>query len=113
MDFVYFTRINDIKEERELLKDAYFEAYPIVVIPGYPLSALENRAPEWAEVSTMGLADIERTYRERAYFAATEAEARRILTDYQNYLRTVNNGIYIKFLASMTQLSKSRSDIAF
>jgi putative aldouronate transport system substrate-binding protein len=113
MDFVYFTKINDIKQERELLKDAYFEEYRIAVIPGYPLNALESSAPEYAEVTTLGLQEIEKTYRERAYFAATEAEARRILQDYQNYLRTVNNGIYMRYLASLTQLSKSRPDIVF
>jgi putative aldouronate transport system substrate-binding protein len=87
---------------------------PARQLPGYALAAFESEFPEYSRVSAFAFeGDPEKTYRERAYFAATEAEARQILLSFQNYLRTQENGLFLRFLDFMTQKANSRSDIAF
>jgi putative aldouronate transport system substrate-binding protein len=87
---------------------------PPVQYPGYAVSAFEGEFPEYDKIRTAIVdGEREKTYRERAYFAATEAEARRILTEWQTYLKTVENGVYLRFLDFLAQKAKTRSDIAF
>jgi putative aldouronate transport system substrate-binding protein len=91
----------------------YKKLRPAKQYPGYALSAFENQFPEYSKVSAFAFeGDVEKTWRERAYFAATEAEARRILTDFQTHLKTQENGLFLKFLDFMAEKAKSRSDIA-
>jgi putative aldouronate transport system substrate-binding protein len=94
--------------------EAYKQLRPAQQIPGYPLNAFETEFPDYARVAAFAFEnDVEKTYRERAYFAATEAEARKILTDFQTYLKTQENGLFLKFLEFMAQKATTRSDIAF
>jgi putative aldouronate transport system substrate-binding protein len=103
----------DFTSEKDLYRDSYKEVYVVKQLPGYPINAFETQFPRWDEVREIMDGELEKNYRERAYFAATESEARRILTDYQNYLRTSKNGLFMEFLAFLTQKANSRSDIAF
>jgi putative aldouronate transport system substrate-binding protein len=94
--------------------EAYKKLRPSKQFPGYALAAFENQFPEYAAVSRIAFeGDPEKTWRERAYFAPTEAEARKILTDFQTYLKTQENGVFVKFLDFLAQKAKSRPDIAF
>ncbi|MDR1443541.1 MAG: hypothetical protein LBI94_01555, partial [Treponema sp.] len=87
---------------------------PARQLPGYALSAFEGEFPEYSAVSRIAFeGDIEKTYRERAYFASTEAEARQILQSYQTYLQTQENGIFMRFLDFLAEKAKTRNDIAF
>ena len=91
--------------------EAYKKMRPIKQIPGYPLRGSAD-FPEWDRVSSLFDGEMERVYRERAYFARTEAEARSILLDFQNYLRTQHNGVFMDWLEFMTQKANSRPDTA-
>jgi putative aldouronate transport system substrate-binding protein len=94
--------------------EAYKLLRPVRQFPGYALNAFETEFPDYTRVAAFAFEnDVEKTYRERAYFAATEAEARQILQSYQNYLRTQENGLFLRFLEFMAQKANSRSDIAF
>ncbi|MDR2376973.1 MAG: hypothetical protein LBD96_11120 [Treponema sp.] len=94
--------------------EAYKKLRPVKQFPGYAINAFQTEFPDYAKVSAFAFeGDPERTYRERAFFAPTEAEARRILTDFQTYLKTQENGLFLKFLDFLAQKAKSRSDIAF
>ena len=94
--------------------EAYKLMRPAKQLPGYALAAFEQEFPQYARVSAFAFeGEVEKTYRERAYFASTEAEARRILTDFQTYLKTQQGGLFMEFLNFMAQKAKSRSDIAF
>jgi putative aldouronate transport system substrate-binding protein len=94
--------------------EAYKQLRPVQQIPGYPLNAFETEFPEYDKIKAFAVeGDREKAYRERAYFAATEAEARQILLSWQEYLKTQENGLYLKFLDFMGQKARSRSDIAF
>ncbi|MDR0553319.1 MAG: extracellular solute-binding protein [Treponema sp.] len=91
----------------------YKKLRPVEQIPGITISSFETQFPNWQESQRIFEGDIEKSYRERAYFAATEAEARKILQDYQTYVKTASNGIYLKFLDYLTGIAKTRSDVIF
>jgi putative aldouronate transport system substrate-binding protein len=92
----------------------YKKLRPAKQLPGYALSAFENQFPQWAAVSRIAFeGDAEKDWRERAYFASTEAEARRILTEWQTHIRTAENGVFMQFLDFMAGKAKSRNDIGF
>ncbi|MDR1533376.1 MAG: hypothetical protein LBS62_14550 [Clostridiales bacterium] len=94
--------------------EAYKLQRPAKIYPGYALSAFENEFPKWAEVSAAFFeGDQEKEWRERAYFAETEAEARQILIDWQERARTLDNGLFLEFLDFMAEKTTSRDDIAF
>ncbi|MCR5755996.1 MAG: hypothetical protein K6G30_14445 [Acetatifactor sp.] len=99
--------------ENEYVK-AYKEIRPVEQVKGYPIDAVasgyENYL-EWAEWAQDG--EKEKEYVERAYFADTEADARKLLEDYQEYIRTNENGETEKFLEYMTEMSKTRDDFAY
>jgi len=86
---------------------------PVKVFQGYPLSAFVPYFPEIHRLSVLWNNNYASTYSERAFFAATEAEARRILTDYQNFVQVFDNGIYMEFLDFLAEKAKSRNDIIF
>ena len=86
---------------------------PVKVFTGYPVSAFTTHFPDIDRVIALWSGDYERTYCERAYFASTEAEARQILRDYQNFVRTFDNGIYMKLLDFLAEKAQSRDDIIF
>jgi len=87
---------------------------PATQFPGYALDAFSTQFPDYERLAVFAFqGDTERTYRERAYFANSEAEARQILLDYQNYLRTSENGLFMRYLDFMAEKARSRRDIAF
>ncbi|MDR2375291.1 MAG: extracellular solute-binding protein [Treponema sp.] len=102
-----------ITDPQGIMQEAYKKARPIVQFSGWPINAYELEFPEIQKVMEISDSEREKTYRERAYFAATEAEARRILTEWQTHLRTAENGLYMRFLDFLTQKAKTRSDIVF
>ena len=68
----------------------------------------------YSDFSEWAFDDVkEKEYVERAFFADTEEEARQIILDYQEYLKTNNGGEMEKFLDYMTEQSKTRDDFAY
>ena len=55
----------------------------------------------------------ESEYVNRSFFAESEEEAREILEDYQEYLRTNQNGQMQEFLEYMTEQSRTRDDFVY
>ena len=90
----------------------YKKLKPVMRLPGYPLYALQTDFPEWDKINDIFSSDLNVTYTQRAYFAPTEAEARSILLEYQNYVRTTQNGIFMDFMKFLDEQLKSRPDIA-
>ena len=87
---------------------------PVQQFPGYSISAFEGEYPQIDAVRNMSFSGTrERDWRERAYFANTEAEARQILLDWQNYLRTAEGGIFMRYLDFIAEKGRSRNDIAW
>ena len=83
-----------VKEYKTLRKVEVLEGYPVKELaPGF------EKYDEVAEFAFQGT--TEKDYRERAYFASTEKEARKILEDYQNYLLTQKDGLFNEFLDYM------------
>ena len=98
--------------------DEYITAYqkirPVEKIPGYPIDAVASGFEGYQEFAQWAFdSDRQKEYVERAFFAETEEAARAILEDYQNYLRTNNNGEMEKFLDYMTEQLATRDDFIF
>ncbi len=92
--------------------EAYKKARPVERINGYPLSGLVNKYEKYDTVKKFAFEGTTRDdYTQRAYFAETEAEARSILQDYQNYLLTQEGGIFKDYLDYVGECAKSRDDI--
>ena len=98
--------------------DPYIADYriqrPAEILPGYGIDALApgfEGYDEFAEWAFDG--EKEDEYVQRAFFADTEEEARKIVEDYQEYLRTNDGGKMQAFLDYMTEVSTSRDDIAY
>ena len=92
----------------------YRKMKPAEILPGYAIDALApgfEGYQEFAEWAFDGTKETE--YRERAYFAETKEEARQILEDYQEYLKTNDGGKMQEFLDYMTEVSTSRDDIVY
>lgn len=99
--------------ENEYIK-AYKEARPVEILPGYAIDAAAQGFEKWDDFYTWAEDGAkEQEYRERAYFADTEEEARQILEDYQEWLRTNENGMMDEFIQYMTEASKTRDDYAY
>lgn len=99
-------------ESEELVE--YRKMRPVEVISGYPINAVESGYEGYQEFAEWAFDDTkENEYTNRAFFAKTEAEAREILEDYQNYLRTNQNGQMQEFLDYMTEQSKTRDDFVY
>ena len=86
---------------------------PVKVLSGYPLSAFTPGFPEIDRLSVLWDNNYANTYVERAFFAPTEAEARRILVEYQDFARAFDNGVYMEFLEYLVEMAASRDDIIF
>ena len=99
--------------ENEFVKP-YKEIRPIVQIDGYMIDGIAPNFERYTEVSEIAFeGTTEKDYRERAYFAETEVEAKQILLDYQEYLRTGNNGAMPEMLEWMTEQLDTRDDFVF
>jgi putative aldouronate transport system substrate-binding protein len=91
----------------------YKKLRPAQQIGGTTIASYETQFPNYQEMTRIFDGEIEKTYRERAYFANTEAEARQILVDYQNYVKTAQNGLYLKFLDYLTGVARSNPSVIF
>ncbi|MDR1399656.1 MAG: hypothetical protein LBJ41_07030 [Treponema sp.] len=90
--------------------EAYKLMHPAKQLPGYALSAFKQEFPQYARVSDFAFeGELEKTYQERAYFASTEAEACRILTDFQTYFEDPARWD----LHGVPEFHGTESDIAF
>lgn len=99
--------------ENEFVKK-YKEVKPVEEIKGYGIDGIAPNFDRYAEVSEVAFeGTTEKDYRERAYFAATEDEARQILEDYQELLRTGNDGALPAMLDWMTGQLDTRDDFVF
>ena len=99
--------------ENEYVKE-YKKVKPVEQIDGYSIDGIIPNFERYAEVSEIAWeGTTEKDYRERAYFAETEEEARQILMDYQEYIKTGNNGALPALLDWMTEQLKTRDDFAF
>jgi putative aldouronate transport system substrate-binding protein len=92
--------------------EAYKLARPVEQVDGYPLSGLVNKFEKYDIVKKFAFeGTTQDDYVQRAYFAETEEEARAILKDYQNYLLTQENGLFLEYLDFVTECANSRDDI--
>lgn len=92
----------------------YRKLKPAEIMPGYAIDALASGFEGYQEFAEWAFDDTkEKEYKERAYFANSEEEARSILEDYQEYLRTNDGGKMQAFLDYMTEMSTSRDDIVY
>lgn len=99
--------------ENEYVRD-YKLVRPIEQIDGYPIDGIAATYERWDEVSEILYeGTTEKDYVERAFFAATEDEARSILEDYINYIHTGNGGVVDEFLQWMTEQSTTRDDFVY
>lgn len=99
--------------ENEYLK-AYKAERPVEIVKGYPLDAAAPGFEGYTEFSQWVFDDTKsKEYTQRAFFADTEEEAREILEDYQEYLRTNDGGRMQEFLDYMTEQSKTREDYTY
>lgn len=99
--------------ENEYVKE-YKKLRPVEIIPGYMIDSLASGFEgyeEFAQAAFDGAKENE--YKERAFFADSEKEARKILEDYQSYIRSIDNGKMEQFLEYMTEMAKTRDDIVF
>ena len=97
--------------EDPLVKE-YKTVRPVEIMDGYPVDGLASGFEDYEDVAEFAFqGTTERDYRERAYFAATEAEARQILEDYQNYLLEQKGGLFNDFLDYLTEAASQRDDI--
>lgn len=91
--------------------EAYKLQRPVERLPGYPLSSLASTYENYDVVSTEIIDDeTQKQYRERAYFAATEEEAREILLSYQEMVLTKNDAMVVDFLEYAQEMYDSRED---
>ena len=87
---------------------------PVERLAGYPLSSLVSTYKDYDAVMTEILdSETQKQYRERAYFADTEAGALEILKSYQEMVRTKNGGMITGFLAYAQEMYDSREDAAY
>jgi putative aldouronate transport system substrate-binding protein len=94
--------------------EAYRLQRPVERLPGYPISSLVSTYKDFNTVMTEIIDDeTQKQYRERAYFADTEAEALEILKSYQEMVKTKNNGMITGFLEYAQQMFDSREDAAY
>ena len=86
---------------------------PIEVIKGFQIDVVSYKFDKWPEINELLDGEKRKSYVERAFFAKSEEEAREILRDYQEYLRTSENGILQEYLDYLTGVYESRDDVVF
>lgn len=90
----------------------YKKVRPVERVDGYPLSGLVDKYENYETIKEFAFEGTTlEDYKQRAFFAATEDEARQILLDYQNYLNTQANGAFADYLAYVNECAASRDDI--
>ena len=92
----------------------YKKPRPAEVIPGYSIDAIAPNFDKYQEMAEWAFdGDKENTYKERAFFADSEEEARKILEEYQTYLSTNDGGLFLEFLEWMSEQSTTRDDFIY
>ncbi|GFI48401.1 hypothetical protein IMSAGC019_03728 [Lachnospiraceae bacterium] len=92
----------------------YKKLRPAEVIPGYSIDAIAPNFDKYQEMAEWTFdGDKENTYKERAFFADSEEEARKILEEYQTYLSTNDGGLFLEFLEWMSEQSTTRDDFIY
>ncbi len=92
--------------------EAYKKARPVERVTGYPLTGLINKFDRYDKVKVFAFEGTTLDdYTQRAYFAETEEEARAILKEYQDYLLSKEDGLFLEFLDYVTECANSRADI--
>ena len=87
---------------------------PVVQREGWPINAFESEFPRIDEVRAAFFdGEPVRDYRERAYFAPTREAARAILEQWQNYLRTYKDGLFMEYVDFIGQQRDRRPDVKF
>lgn len=87
---------------------------PIERLEGYPLTGLVNQYENYETVSQFAFqGTTQEDYQQRAFFAATEEEARQILQDYRDYLTSQEGGIFEDYMEFVNEIAKSRDDVLF
>ena len=87
---------------------------PVVMRPGWPIDAFESEFDQIDEVRRAFFdGNPMRDFRERAYFAPTEAEARATLEAWQDFLRTQQNGLFMEYVEFIGAQVGRRDDIIF
>lgn len=91
---------------------AYKLLKPVEQIKGYPIDKLAMAFPEYETVKRIMFEGtrLDDTV-QMAFFAKTEAEARKILEEYRSYLKKAEGGIVEKYLAFVDEVSTSRDDV--
>lgn len=103
-----------VKKEHELYQEKYVnEMRPIEIIEGYAIDGLVNTFDRYQEVAEILDDTVQTDYVQRAFFAETEAEARAILEEYINKVKTEKDGLYLQFLDYVAEQAKTRDDIAW
>ena len=94
--------------------EAWMPNRPVVRRSGWPLTAFENEFDRIDLVrQTFFDGNPQRDFRERAYFAPTEDEARAILESWQDFLRTQQNGLFLEFIEFLGAQSDRRPDVVW
>lgn len=92
--------------------EAYKEMRPVERLEGYPLNAFESSFDRYSDWLDLQAQLGEDDYVQRAYFADTEDEARELLEEYREKLRTGVDGVYEDLMEYLTEQYNSRDDIA-
>lgn len=97
--------------ENEYIKE-YKTIRNVEILKGYPLNSFASSFDRYSDVAEFYFeGTTEKDYRERAYFAPTEDEARQILLDYQNYVEEQQDGLIHEFEDYMAECAASRDDV--
>ena len=103
-----------VKTEPEKMEDYYLELLKVEYIEGYAIDGLVNSYDRYQEVAEILDGTTQKDYVQRAFFAETEAEARAILDEYINKIKTDKDGLYLEFLEWIgDEVVGSRDDIAW
>ena len=102
------------KLEYQIYEEKYAtEMRPIEIIPGYAVDGLVSTFDRYQEIAEILDDTVQNDYTQRAFFAETEAEARAILDEYINKVKTDKDGLYLEFLDYVAEQAKTRDDIAW
>ena len=100
--------------EPQKMEDYYLELLKVEYIEGYAIDGLVNSFDRYQEVAEILDGTTQKDYTQRAFFADTEAEARAILDEYINKVKTEKDGLYLEFLDWISkEVVGSRDDIAW
>ncbi|HIS67778.1 MAG TPA: hypothetical protein IAA58_00215 [Candidatus Gallacutalibacter stercoravium] len=84
---------------------------PVKIIDGYAVDKVALDFEGYDRVSKIAFEGTKQEdERQKAYFAATEEEARAILEGYQEYVRTEDGGIFMEYMEYLNEKANERGD---